>query len=322
MPLGCAVSAIKTAAGRGPYRAAGRAGGTNRRRGFTLVELLVVLAIIAVVAGLLLPAIQSIREAASRAKCMNNLKQMGLALHLFHGDYARLPPSRLSDLHATWAVVILPYVEQGALYNQWNLPLPYYNQTPAARMTPVPLYYCPTRRTPQTDPVASIAGDQFDDPPPLGPHTPGALGDYAACTGTDNCDGADCRGAVNGAFRANYDENLRFLGYVTFAMITDGLSNTFFIGEKHVQIDSFGKGPLDCSLYNGDYWVCSTRSAGPSYPLAPSPASAAPVFGSYHPGVCQFLLGDGSVRPVAIGTDPKTLALLANIADGQPVPDF
>jgi prepilin-type N-terminal cleavage/methylation domain-containing protein len=293
-----------------------------RRRGFTLVELLVVISIIAVLLALVLPAVQRVRESASRLRCANNLKQIGLALHMYHDTYGRLPNSRISDLHATWAVLILPYVEQDNLYRQWNLPLTYYDQSPVARLTPVPLYYCPSRRSPQTDPVASIASDQNDDLVQLGPHVPGALGDYGACTGTDNCDGADCTGAYNGAFRVGSDQFGRYIGAVAFAQIRDGLSNTFFVGEKHVQLDNFGKRELDCSLYNGDYWKCSTRSAGPNYPLARSPSDSSVSFGSYHPGICQFVMGDGSVRPLSTGTDPGILALLANIADGQSIPDF
>jgi prepilin-type N-terminal cleavage/methylation domain-containing protein len=292
-------------------------------RGFTLIELLVVIAIIAILIALLVPAVQKVREAAARASCSNNLKQIGLAVHMYHDNYKHLPPSRLSDLHATWAILILPYLEQNTLYQQWNIPNTYYQQSDVARMTPVPIYFCPSRRGPSDAPTASIAGDQNDDMGGgLGPQTPGALGDYGVCTGTNNCDGADCTGAYNGAFRSNYDQFGRNLGFVKFAMITDGLSNTFFAGDKHVQLDKFGCGPLDCSLYNGDYWMCSSRSAGPNFPIATSPRDTAVVFGSYHTGICQFLFGDGSVRSLAVSTNPNTLALLANIADGQPIPDF
>ncbi len=291
------------------------------RGGFSLIELLVVIGIIGVLIGLTLPAIQKVREASYQTQCQNNLKQIGLALHMYNNVNNRLPPSRLSDLHATWAVLILPYLEQGNLYQQWVIPNTYYDQSDAARLTPVPLYFCPVRRSSKSTPAASISGDSNDDPGP-GPHVPGALGDYAACTGTDNCDGADCTGAFNGAFRVEFNQFGKQIGAVKFDEISDGLSNTFFVGEKHVTQGAWGTGPLDCSLYNGDYWICSTRSASPGYPLAQSKTDTNPRFGSYHAGLCHFLMGDGSVRPLVNGTDPKILALLSNIADGIPVPSF
>jgi prepilin-type N-terminal cleavage/methylation domain-containing protein len=291
------------------------------RRGFTLIELLVVMAIIALLIGLLLPAVQKVREAAARSTCGNNLKQIGLAIHMYHDQRKRIPPSRLSDLHATWCVLILPYIEQTALYNQWSMNDTYYDQSDAARLGDVPLYYCPSRRS---SGQVSVSGDQNDDIGGLGPFVPGALGDYGACTGTDNNDGGESfwPGAINGAFRAGYDQLRRPLAKVTFASVTDGLSNTIFVGEKHAQLGNFGAGPLDCSIYNGDYWMCSTRSAGPNYPLAQSPDIRAIVFGSAHDGLCQFVMGDGSVRPIQVSVPPSVLALLANIADGQTIPDF
>jgi prepilin-type N-terminal cleavage/methylation domain-containing protein len=300
----------------------GNDAGTSRRRGFTLVELLVVIAIIAVLVGLLVPAVQRVREAANRTVCQNNLKQIGLAIHGYHNDYFQVPANRLGDLHATWAILILPYIEQNNLYQQWSLPLTYYQQSDVARLTAVPLYFCPSRRTSKTYPEASLAGDSNDDPGP-GPHVPGALGDYASCTGTDNCDGADCDGHVyNGAFQATQNQYGQTLPGVTFASIIDGLGNTLFVGEKNVPLTQFGRGPLDCSLYNGDYPVCFSRSAGPNYLLAQSINDTTAGFGGYHPGICQFLFGDGSVRPLSANTDPAILALLANIADGQAVPSY
>jgi hypothetical protein len=117
---------------------------------------------------------------------------------------------------------------------------------------------------------------------------------------------------------------------VTFKMIRDGLSQTIFIGEKHVLLGSFGKGKLDSSIYNGDYPLPCSRGAGPSFPLAKTPMDAPSAshpndgmgFGSYHPGVCHFLLGDGSVRAISIDIAPLTMAHLANIADGNVLPDF
>src|SRR5262245_24566014 len=95
------------------------------RPGFTLIELLVVIAIIAVLIGLLLPAVQQVREAASRTECQNNLKQLGLACQNFHSTYGTLPPSRVGPDHATWAVVLLPFVEQDNIFKLWRLDQPY-----------------------------------------------------------------------------------------------------------------------------------------------------------------------------------------------------
>jgi prepilin-type N-terminal cleavage/methylation domain-containing protein len=301
------------------------------RGGFTLIELLVVIGIIAILIGLLLPAVQKVREAAARATCGNNLKQIGIALHSYHDIEKFFPPSRRSDLHATWAVLILPYLEQDSVYKLWNLDNEYYNQTEAAREAQIPLYYCPSRRTIDSDPRVSISGDQNDENGGAGPQTPGALGDYGCCNGTDNCDGCDCPAGddiYNGAFVSEYTERFKPLPRVSIKTITDGLGVTIFIGEKHVPLGTFGKGTLDGSIYNGDYPKYFSRAAGPNYPIAQNPADVKTPdglvtyqgFGSYHPGICQFLFGDGSVHSLSNQTDPDIMARFANIADGRPVP--
>jgi prepilin-type N-terminal cleavage/methylation domain-containing protein len=156
-------------------------------RGFTLIELMVVLAIISLLAGLLLPAVQKAREAANRITCANNLKQIGLALHMYHLTYEQLPPGCNTEGGATWAVLLFPYLEQDNLYHQWNLSQSYYQQSDVARLTPYKGYFCPTRRSPKTDPLASVSGDQqYLGGNSFGPLVPGALGDYAVCLGTVN----------------------------------------------------------------------------------------------------------------------------------------
>jgi prepilin-type N-terminal cleavage/methylation domain-containing protein len=131
-----------------------------RREGFTLIELLVVIAIMSVLIGLLLPAVQRVREAASRIKCANNLKQIGLAAVLFHDQSGRLPPSRTMAIDAaalpqpnwggpSWAWLLLPHMEQGNLFRGWD-----YTHIPIDRAdtkvleTAVPTFFCPSRRPP------------------------------------------------------------------------------------------------------------------------------------------------------------------------------
>src|SRR5262245_65448416 len=118
------------------------------RRAFTLIELLVVIAIIAILIALLLPAVQKVREAAARSQCLNNLTQIGLALHNYHDAERGLPPGAVyKKLSDSWSVHahILPQIEQDALFRQidWNAS---YSTQPAITRTRVALYICPSER--------------------------------------------------------------------------------------------------------------------------------------------------------------------------------
>jgi prepilin-type processing-associated H-X9-DG protein len=148
---------------------------------------------------------------------------------------------------------------------------------------------------------------------------PVAVGDYGASVGTTGSDAdlLDPRGIVlppNGAFRA--------VKGVRFEEISDGLSNTLMVGEKHLPMGQDGNPPWDCGIYDGHNVPCSTRGAGPDFPLAMSPADARRQFGSRHPGQCQFVFCDGSVRPLTNTIDPAVLGLLANCNDGQVIPSY
>jgi prepilin-type N-terminal cleavage/methylation domain-containing protein len=132
------------------------------RIGFSLIELLVVIAIIAILIGLLVPAVQRVRESASRVQCINNLKQIGLACQLYHDQKKALPPSRVTLAEGqNWAWLLLPYLEMQPLNDKWALGDPYPGMKaglPSDQITPAMLdeikkitqakvdaYLCPSR---------------------------------------------------------------------------------------------------------------------------------------------------------------------------------
>ena len=319
----------------------------KKKSGFTLVELLVVIAIIGILIALLLPAVQAAREAARRTQCANNLKQIGLAVHTFHDANGGVPPAYLSGTgHATWLVLIMPYLEQGNLYQTSNVEWQYYGLRDSSIQTQVSFYYCPSRRSP---PQLSVTGDGRGTVP----HRPGALADYALNGGDGvhipwyqgpwggNGMGRNTRiGLPNGGLGptsgtlVGQTPHLHYSGWEiqrTFEEVTDGLSNTLLAGDKYIRPLNLGEGGWgDNSFYNDDHGAVHSRIAGPGFPIVRSPNDPIIIsdvaewsFGSFHNGgSCQFAIGDGSVRAIEPTINTTILGYLAVINDGQVISSF
>jgi prepilin-type N-terminal cleavage/methylation domain-containing protein len=300
----------------------------NRKSGFTLVELLVVIAIIGVLVGILLPAVQSVREAARRTQCMNNLKQLGLAIQNYESAKMQIPPSRPADGFLTWPVFLMPYLEQQNLYNQFDIAALYQDQDSNVVRNGMPVMICPSRRS-----GTSVSVSEHND------HPVGAVGDYAGNAGTHlhyltfewGLFSGEVDGVMNSGFtRDNPVENRRLVGPIkgryTFASVEDGLSNTIFLGEKHLDPNQLGRplGWADGCIYNGDEPATIMRLGGVLLKIAPHPEYGiapgdGPVWGSMHPGTASFTLGDGSVHAYDVDMDAEVLYRLCSRIDGRVV---
>jgi len=312
---------------------------------------LVVIAIIGVLVALLLPAIQAAREAARRVQCTSHLKQIGLAVQNFHDAKNRIPSSRRSPDFDTWAAELWPYLEAGNSAAIWNPKQDYFGQSEAARTAQIDVYLCPTRRAP---PALSVSGDN-PSATDGGAHFPGGVSDYAANAGDQSANAPfnDCQNdngvdeplrptgpfihggnAPNAKNKIGVDDLsiLPVVNTVSFRQVEDGLSNTFFVGEKHVPTDGLRGSYLgtnlarDNSIYNPDSWNTSIRKGAHIHPLAnPSNGNQnddatrqwRKSFGSWHPSICQFAYGDGSVHQISVNIDPCMLGHFCNIADGH-----
>jgi hypothetical protein len=254
----------------------------------------------------------------------------------------------------------MPYMEQDNAFKTWDLTKRYSQQSVVARQIQVKSYYCPSRRGPTG---LSVAENWYvnDASPPPNPmpvgalqfrfsapnNPPGALGDYAVCVG-------DMRGTPNNPNAQNWfnvnsngaiiiatptpnvtttsPQSLvvtNFKSNTKMASISDGTSNTFMAGEKHVPQGMFGRLKVgDGPLYSGAWTVFPARLAGIEDPLAQGPTDLTPSagvvdgiyarkFGSWHPGICQFVFCDGSVRAIRNSIDTANLRRLAARNDGE-----
>ena len=296
----------------------------NSRNGFTLVELLVVIAIIGVLVGMLLPAVQMVREAARRTTCLNNLKQLGLAVQNFHNVRNMIPPARGADEFLTWPVYLMPELELTNMYDQFDFTETYANQDSELVKRPMEVMFCPTRRT-GFETSASEAQDWHR----------GATGDYAGNAGSTryypNFDWAQFTTPTDGVFSSGFEMENEIVdgrlvrgGVGRYAMhdVRDGTSNTLFIGEKAIHIDFLGQpdGWADGSIYNGDNPLTAMRIGGQLIPIERGIRTYdgfKPSFGSAHSGICNFSLGDGSTKAFSTDIDPETLRRLCSRNDGM-----
>lgn len=303
----------------------------SKGSGFTLVELLVVIAIIGILIALLLPAVQSAREAARRMQCSNNLKQMGLAIHNYAGVHREhFPPAFTGSRKHALFTAMLPYLEQQALHDGM-LALERANPTTYTTLgdethkyTVVPSYVCPSW------PHPAVFRDLSTWPSPWGK---GAITTYQGVSGAY----PDRQPYLTNPGHGNVPQTGMFgIGYVRrMGDVIDGLSNTFAMAE-FVQIDT--QPAYSTPPGNVRPWILGGN--GPpheSYPgaysakvLVYAPNSRLNRFadgvpwnhlpmGSHHPSGMNVLVGDGSVTSVSDSIDLELYFQLATVAGGEAV---
>lgn len=301
----------------------------NRQAGFTLVELLVVIAIIGVLVALLLPAVQAAREAARRMSCSNNMKQIGIAMHVYHDTILQFPFG-WSDRGAGWSAMILPNVEQKNIYdtlqwaesNNWdskNTP----NYLACERV--IPFYRCPSMAVAQHHNLNNIAQ-----------RVPASYRGVASSTA--DCD--DASGSAKSPKRSMENIDLEGIFYgcskTRFADITDGTTNTFMVGESYYDEKFSQNGQAMDFWYIGspqiDPWRCTGGSSGTEFSefcgSTGVPYNARKIngtsgyvkelsFSSYHPSGAMFCLADGSVRFVSFSINYPTYQALGSRNGGE-----
>jgi prepilin-type N-terminal cleavage/methylation domain-containing protein/prepilin-type processing-associated H-X9-DG protein len=311
----------------------------HRESGFTLIELLVVIFMIGLLAAFLMPAVQSAREAARRARCVNNLRQIGLALHTYHDSHGSLPPGLLDNfdprypsssklpcgqatIDKSFLVMILPGLEQTALYNAINQSLNIESRENRTIFTvSVGVFACPS------DPSSGHARHAdtshmvkagMADP---GEQLSAVCTSYAACLGTlSPFASPDGQGVCTPDPRAIAQFDGSFgVSTISLAAVTDGLSNTIFVAERATTPFRRWPDPI-YSLYG---WYFAGNTGGTLFssftPInayrkinLPLRTSAS----SLHPGGVNVLMGDGSVRFVKETIDSWPVEPLTGFPQG------
>ncbi|MEM8736746.1 MAG: DUF1559 domain-containing protein, partial [Planctomycetota bacterium] len=252
--------------------------------------------------------------------------------------------------HLSWFVRILPYMEQANAYSGWEIGVPFNEQQLQARQHVVSNYICPSRRSFEE----ALIPDSVEPPVTLNCGcdfaarfiASGATGDYAGNHGdlspgssgavTDFYWGGNGTGVINSSRGfcdtigwsyngSNYPPVKPFwVDRIDHADVTDGTTNTFLVGEMHIKRGQLNTVPANGPIYDGSRFYCMSRVGGHGVPMATSPDDdvfglSLYAFGSWHPGVCQFAMVDGSVQSISVGVDSETLSRLCNKADADVV---
>lgn len=297
----------------------------HRRLAFTLVELLVVIAIIGILVALLLPAVQAAREAARRTQCTNHLKQIGLALQNYHDTNGMLPCGGFQETELSWHVSILPFIEQGPLFDQFKFTTGPYTETGKAELAKNKIggYLCPSSVRPNATDAAytaywtthyyGVMGPKGTNPTNGQPYD----GNFQPTIAGSACAESAHGGLSNqGMLRTNQVRNFRDA--------TDGTSNTLVLGEKSWHVN--GKGS-DYERYriwtrgstgvSGSCWACGVKNITKAINSDYSTLFNDMSMGSDHPAGCNFGRLDGSVSFLSENISFPTYLSLASRDGGE-----